>query len=203
MIRAFLAVELTENLRAHIAQLQQDLKQRLSRDASKGVRISWTQPSSIHLTLKFLSDIDEQLVNPLRAAISPIKQSHPAIQIPIERLGAFPHLHQPRVLWLGPSEQWERGEEAQRLAALYQTVEESCETCGLTREGRPFSPHLTLARIKAGERQVGQVLAQSAVVDRPLSLGLMVVGSVVLMKSELRPAGSVYTKLWEVVISSR
>jgi RNA 2',3'-cyclic 3'-phosphodiesterase len=203
MIRAFLAVELSEDVRAHIAQVQQDLKQRLSRDASKGVHISWTQPSAIHLTLKFLSDIDEQLVNPLRDAISPIKESHPAIQIPIERLGAFPHIQQPRVLWVGPSEHWERGEGAQRLTALYQAVEESCQTCGLTREGRPFSPHLTLARIKTGERQVGQVLAQSGVVDRPLSLGLMVVESVVLMKSELRPTGAVYTKLWEIVIPNQ
>jgi RNA 2',3'-cyclic 3'-phosphodiesterase len=203
MIRAFLAVELSQDVRAHIVQVQQELKQRLSRDASRGVRISWTQPSAIHLTLKFLGDLDEQLVDPLRVAILLIKQFHPAIQVPIERLGVFPHLRQPRVLWVGPSEQWERGEEAQRLIALYQAVEESCERCGLTREDRPFSPHLTLGRIKTGERQVGQALAKSGMMDRPLSLGLMVVGSVVLMKSELRPTGSVYTKLWEISISNR
>jgi 2'-5' RNA ligase len=63
---------------------------------------------------------------------------------------------------------------------------------------RPFSPHLTLARIKVGERQVGAALAKGGVLDRPLSLGSLAVESVMLMKSELKPTGSVYTKLWDV-----
>jgi len=198
MIRAFLAVELSEDLRTHIAQVQQDLKQRLSRDHPKGIRISWVQPASIHLTIKFLGDIDELLVDPLREAVSNLMKAHQRIQIPIERLEAFPHPHQPRVLWVGPSEPWEQGEDAKRLAALHQAVESCCQSFGFAPEGRPLSPHLTLARIKEGERQVGQALAKNGVMDRPLSLGLVVVGLVVLMKSELRPTGSVYTKLWEV-----
>lgn len=203
MIRAFLAVELSEDLRAHIAQVQQDLKQRLARDGLKGVRISWAQPSSIHLTIKFLGDTDEQIIDPLRKAIEQVVKDHRTIQIPIERLGVFPHPQQPRVLWVGPSEPWERGEAAKRLTALHQAVEECCQSFGVATEGRPLSPHLTLARIKEGERQVGQALAKSGVMDRPLSLGLLAVRSVVLMKSELRPTGSVYTKLWEVSVSDQ
>ncbi|MBI3357612.1 MAG: RNA 2',3'-cyclic phosphodiesterase [Nitrospirae bacterium] len=206
MIRAFLAVELSEDLRAHIAQVQRDLKQRLSREISKGVRISWVQPNSIHLTVKFLGDIDEQHVDPLREALSTLIKSHPIIQIPMQRLGAFPHPQQPRVLWVGPSELWEKGEDAKRLAELHQAVEGCCQSFGFAPEGRPLSPHLTVARIKEGGPSVGQALAKNGVMDRPLSpllLGLMVVGSVVLMKSELRPTGAVYTKLWEIVISNQ
>jgi 2'-5' RNA ligase len=201
MIRAFLAVELSEDLRAHIAQVQQELKQRVAREASKNVRISWVQPSSIHLTVKFLGDIDEQLVDPLREAMEDALNAHRAIQIPIERLGVFPHPQQPRVLWAGPSEEWEKGEEAKRLVALHGAVEGCCERFGFRPEGRPLSPHLTLARIKEGERRLGQALATSGVMDRPLSLGWLAVGSVVLIKSELRPTGSVYTKLWKVPVS--
>lgn len=201
MIRAFLAVELSEDLRTHIAQVQQDLKQRLARDVSKGVRISWVQPASIHLTIKFLGDTDEQLVDPLREAVSNLMKAHRAIQIPIERLGMFPHPQQPRVLWVGPFEPWERGEDAKRLAVFHQAVEKWCRSFGFATEDRPLSPHLTLARIKEGERQVGQALAKSGVMDRPLSLGLLDMESIVVMKSELRPTGSVYTKLWEVRFS--
>ena len=71
------------------------------------------------------------------------------------------------------------------------------------RETKPFSPHLTLARIKTGERQVGAALAKGGVLDSPLSVGTLAVESVVLMKSELKQTGSVYTKLWEVKIGEQ
>ena len=198
MIRAFLAVELSEDLRTQIARIQQDLKQRLSREASKDVRISWVQPSSIHLTIKFLGDTDEQLVEPLREALEQVVTTHRPIRIPLERLGVFPRAQQPRVLWVGASEQWEQGDDDKRLAALHRAVEDSCQSFGFAPEGRPLSPHLTLARVKEGERQLGQTLAKSGVMDRLISLGSLAVGSVALMKSDLRPTGSAYTKLWEL-----
>lgn len=198
MIRAFLAVELEEDLRKRIAQVQQDLKQRINRDVSKDARISWVQPASIHLTIKFLGDTDERLIDPMREALEQGIATHEPIQIPLERLGLFPRPQQPRVLWVGASEQWEQGADAKRLAALHRAVDECCERFGFAPEGRPLSPHLTLARIKQGERAVGQALAKSGVMDRPILLGSLVVQSVVMMQSELRPTGSVYTKLWEV-----
>lgn len=198
MIRTFLAVELSDGLRSQIAQIQQDLKQRLSSDLTKEVRISWVQPSSIHLTVKFLGETDEGLVAPMHRAIEQAVRPYLPIHIPLERLGAFPRPHQPKVLWIGPSEQWERGEEAQQLAALHQDVEASCESFGFSPEGRPLSPHLTLARIKEGERQLGQIMAQRGVMDRRLTLEPVAVTSVALIQSQLRPTGSVYTPLWRL-----
>jgi 2'-5' RNA ligase len=198
MIRAFLAVELGDHLRDQITLVQQDLRQRLGRESSKDIRITWVQPSSIHLTMKFLGDTDEPLIEPLREAIERAMPSHGAVHMPIERLGVFPRLLQPRVLWIGPSEQWEQSDDAKRLTALHRAVENCCQSVGFAPEGRPLSPHLTLARVKEGERHVGQALAESGAMDRPVSLGLLAVESIVLMKSELRPTGSVYTKLWVV-----
>lgn len=198
MIRAFLAVELRDDLRNRIALVQQDLRQRLGRESSPEIRVTWVQPSSIHLTMKFLGDIDEHLIDPMCEAVGRAMTGHEALQMPIERLGTFPRPQQPRVLWVGPSEQWEQGDDAKRLAALHRAVEDCCQSLDVPSEGRPLSPHLTVARIKVGERHVGQALAKSGVMDRPISLGSLVVESVVLMKSELRPTGSVYTKLWEV-----
>ena len=106
----------------------------------------------------------------------------------------------PRVLWVGPPENRERGAKAKRIAEIQGTIEQACEGLRFLRETKPFSLHLTLARIKVEERYVGVVLAKGGVLDRPLSLGSLAVESVVLMKSELKPTGSVYTKLWEVKV---
>lgn len=201
MIRAFLAVELSEDLRRRIALVQQDLKSSLTRELPKAVRLSWVQPASIHLTIKFLGDMDEQLVEPLREALAEVFKDQRAMSIPLERLGGFPSLRAPRVLWVGAAEQWEQRNDAKRLAALHEAVETCCDAIGFARDGRPLSPHLTLARIKAGWRECGQALAKSAVPDQRLSLGALAVDSVVLMKSELNPAGSIYTKLWDVPLT--
>ena len=198
MIRAFLAVELREDLRRQIALVQQDVQARLDSESSKAVRIAWVQPSSIHLTMRFLGDTDEQLLGPMREAMATVRRSHPTIQISLDRLQAFPNLQQPRVLWVGPSEQWLKSDAAKRLTALHREIESCCRSLGFVTEDKPFTPHLTLARIKAGDREVGQRLAQSGACDRALSVGVITVGPLVLMKSKLRPTGPVYTKLWEV-----
>ncbi|HXV67780.1 MAG TPA: RNA 2',3'-cyclic phosphodiesterase [Nitrospira sp.] len=202
MIRAFVAVELDDALRAQFSQLLQDLQRRLGLDRAKDVRVSWARPGSVHLTLKFLGDIDERLVESLHEAVTRFAPSHSAIHIPLERIGAFPHGQQPRVLWVGPSESWEQSEDAERLAALHQAVDGCCRSFGVPPDHRPLSPHMTLARVKGGERSVGQALLRSGVLGSPLSLRLTVT-SLVLMKSELRPTGSIYSKLWEVLLSNR
>ena len=200
MIRAFLAVELSQELRAELATVQQELKRRIEPEMKRDMRISWAQPASIHLTLKFLGDMDEQVIDPLCAALEQAIGRQIPVNVPLERLGAFPRPQSPRVLWVGPSENWDRGAEAKRMAEIHGAIEQACEVLGFLRETKPFSPHLTLARIKVGERQVGVALAKSGVLDRPISLGSLAVESVVLMNSELKPTGSVYTKLWEVKI---
>jgi 2'-5' RNA ligase len=201
MIRAFFAVELSEPLRACLAQLQQELRQRIERETGRDARIAWVQPASLHLTLKFLGDTEEKLIEPLHDAIAQTIGAQQAVSIPIARVGAFPRLQGPRVIWVGPTEDWERGTEAKRLAVMQRQIEEACEGFGFVRETKPFNPHLTLARIKNGERAVGLALTKTGAADRPLELGALAVNAVVLMKSDLKPTGSVYTKLWEVRLS--
>jgi RNA 2',3'-cyclic 3'-phosphodiesterase len=198
MIRAFLAVVLSQELRAEVALVQQELKQKIEPEPKRDIRISWVQPAKIHLTIKFLGDMDEQVIDPLRASLEQAIGSQIAVSLPLERLGAFPRPHSPRVLWIGPSESWQKGAEAKRVTEIQGAIEQACEGLSFLRETKPFSSHLTLARIKAGERQVGAALAQTGVLDRQLSLGSLAMESIVLMKSELKPTGSVYAKLWEV-----
>lgn len=200
MIRTFLAVELSETLRTNLAKIQLELKQRFGRELSQDVRMSWVQPASLHLTVKFLGDIDEQLVAPMQKAVENVLSEHRAAQIPLDRLGVFPRLQQPRVLWVGPSEAWEKGQDAVRLTSLHRAIGDCCSSLNLAPDTRPLSPHLTLARIKEGGRNFGHILARSGVLDKPVSAGSMAVEAMTLMKSELKPTGSVYTKLWEVKV---
>ena len=83
------------------------------------------------------------------------------------------------------------------MVALHRAIEACCQSLGFASEGKALSPHLTLARVKAGERQVGLALAQSGVLDRPMACGSLAINAIALMKSQLRPTGPVYTKLWE------
>jgi 2'-5' RNA ligase len=154
-------------------------------------------PASIHLTVKFLGDIDEPLVEPLRGAIERVMTGHRIIHVPIERLGVFPRAQQPRILWVGPSDAWETSDVAKRLLSLQQDVEACCRSFGCTSDDKRWSPHLTLARIKEGERLVGQAFAKSGAPDRSLAVGSLAVNAIALVKSELHPTGPVYTTLWE------
>ena len=198
MIRAFLAVELSQELRAGLTTVQQELKRKIETRMTRNTRISWVQPTSIHLTIKFLGDLDEQALDALLVAVEHAIGNQPAVNVPLDRLGAFPRPQSPRVLWVGPPENWEQGRDAKGIGEIHGAIEAACEGLGFLRETRPFSLHLTLARIRMGERHVGLALKQSGVLGRPISAGSLAVESVALMRSELKPTGSVHTKLWEV-----
>jgi 2'-5' RNA ligase len=87
MIRTFLAVELSEPLRTHLATIQADLKQRMANALTRNVSISWVRPACLHVTVKFLGDIDEGLVLPLKEAITELLSAHRPIAVPVTRLG--------------------------------------------------------------------------------------------------------------------
>jgi RNA 2',3'-cyclic 3'-phosphodiesterase len=197
MIRAFLAVQLSEQLRMTLAAIQSELKRRMTDELSRQASLSWIRPASLHLTVKFLGDIDEGLVTPLRDAMARVLSRHRAIQIPLHRLGVFPRPQQPRVLWIGPRDEWASGQDAARLAALHREIDDCCASLNLAPDTRPLSAHLTLARIKAGHRVVGQALARSGAMDRTFEGTALPVDAVALMRSELNPTGSIYTVLWE------
>ena len=203
MIRAFLAVQLSEPLRTTLAAVQSEVKRRITHELPRDVSLSWVRPASMHLTVKFLGDIPEELVLHLREGIAAALKDHRRVQIPLDRLGVFPRLQQPRVLWIGPTEQWEASEDAARLAAVHRTIEACCETLNLAPDARPLSAHLTLARIKAGQRAAAQALARSGLMDRlPVAVGSLAVEAIALMRSELKPSGSVYTALWETTLKA-
>ena len=195
-IRAFVAVELDDDLRRQIARVQEKV-----RAAIEPARVSWVRPASMHLTLKFLGDIDESIVVELRTAIQAATSEMASIEIPLSKLGAFPRLKEPRNLWLGPDEQWVETDDARRLQSLVRAIDGCCAAKGIAPEARPFSPHLTLGRVKAGERQIGRTLATDPSVTQPLQLKPLVVSAVTFMKSQLDSKGAIHTPLWKLPVA--
>lgn len=198
MIRTFVAVELGADLRTFVARAQDQIKERLVRSLlrmGRDVRVQWVRPDSIHLTLKFLGDIEEDLVERIRAALAPAVSGVSPFSVGVERVGVFPDLRNPRVLWLGLSGPVET------LVRLAADTDAALHSLGFPREERPFSPHLTLARIKEQSREVGRAVAGSGIASERLQVGHLDVRTVSLMRSELRPGGAVYTRLWAIPLS--
>ena len=199
MIRAFVAGELPDELKKTIAQVQAQIKGRIAREIPPEARIQWVRPDSMHLTLKFLGDIEETQVESIRQALASRVMTVPGFLVEVGSLGVFPDLRMPRVLWVGLSDQ---PGHLQGLLHLAEQVETSLETLGFPRESKPFNPHLTLARIKERSREVGKVLSDSGILKHETRLGSLPVEMISLMKSDLKPSGAVYAKLWEAPLGS-
>jgi 2'-5' RNA ligase len=139
-VRLFLALALPPPLRAEVSAIQDSLRARL-----RGWR--WTRPESIHLTLRFLGEVDDAAVSLLAPGWADAASRSDPLALRIQGLGVFPHRRRPRILWAGARAGG--GDGLERLAA---DLELAARRGGLAPEARPFHPHLTLARA-AGEAE--------------------------------------------------
>jgi len=154
------------------------------------LKASWVRPDKIHLTLKFLGDIDSKQVPELSGALVRALEGLPAFPVSLGPLGVFPPNGSPRVLWIGLEDP------EKRLGPLKNRVDEALEPLGFPPEKRPFAPHLTLARIRSS-KGAGRLRDHLRTL-KPLPPVTFQVDRVVLYRSELTPQGSVYTGLAQV-----
>ena len=189
-IRTFIAIELPGALRQALADQQARLRDLIGRTGDRSIRLQWVKPESIHVTLKFLGDVDASLISEMQASLTKAVSSQPRFSVEVRGLGAFPDAQAPRVLWVGMS-----GPGEELVAAQ---VDQALHALGFSLESRPFRPHLTVARIKERSHEVGRALAASGVMTQPAEVGPLAVSRVSVMQSELKPSGAVYTRLCEV-----
>ncbi len=178
MIRTFIAIDLPDAVRQNIAALQEELK----RDREK---ISWTKPENIHLTLKFLGDTDESKIDDIANIISGIASEYPAFRLNVSDLGVFPNFRRPRVLWVGLPNP------PAALLEIAEKIESGLAEMGFAKEARPFSPHLTIGRVKAplSDRFIKRLK------NHAFAGGLFDVKEILIIKSDLHPQGAIYTPL--------
>lgn len=188
MIRTFIAVELDPALTRAIAAVQDTLKRELHH-LTPGVRVQWTRPESIHLTLKFLGDIDESQVGGILRALGNAGRDQAPFSVDVKGFGVFPDLRGPRVLWIALSGHTDR------LVRLAAAIDAALIPLGFPVEQKPYTPHLTLARVKEQSHTIGKALVDSGVMRDSSAFGTLSVQAVTLMKSEPTPSGSIYSRL--------
>ncbi len=185
-MRIFCAVNLPEDVReraaAHISRLR-------AATSASPLKISWERAEKLHLTLKFLGELESERVEALQRAAARAAESAVKFTLTLEEAGAFPAGGNPRVLWLGLRE------ETNHLAALRERLEAECARENFPREARPFHPHITIARIRVPHTAPARHLAKLHRETKfaPVSFN---VEEFIVMHSQLGAAGgSRYTPL--------
>jgi len=189
-VRAFIAVELPQETKSELAHLQEKVK-----GACGYCPARWGAVENIHLTLNFLGDVPLSKLDAIKSAVTQACRGFDTFELTLAGLGAFPNLENPRVVWVGLNGNVEE------LSKIQKYLEHLLAGLGFSPENRPFSPHLTLARVRdeasaADKKRLGQAIGSTAcATDCRIQ-----VGSISLIKSQLTPSGPIYTVLSSAVL---
>ena len=186
IMRAFIAIEISEEIKDTLGQIESHLKY-------AGADVKWVKPEIAHLTLKFLGEIDEKKAGEVRAALDGVARSMRQFEVTLKDIGAFPKIEHPRVIWVG----LDKG--AGQALALASAVDEALVKTGFAKEERPFSPHITIGRVRSplNKDKLKEKMASASSAFQLSSVPAHKVGSVVLFQSTLTPQGPIYTKIYE------
>ena len=184
LLRAFIAVEIP-------AEIQQNVyKQTASFRKGLESLIRWVPAENMHLTMKFLGDVSQSNLEFLIQMLRNEADSFHCFDLHLTGLGSFPNLKRPRVIYIGI-------QAPAALDSLQRGIESASHRLGYESEEHPFSAHLTLGRVKQNITAVEQQKIRRAIEGTQVDLlGSARVDSVHLYKSELKPSGSVYTRLY-------
>jgi len=191
-IRSFIAIELPDELKQGLTQLEARLK------SANQPWVKWVNPYSIHLTLKFLGSIAADRTGQITGAIEEAVRGIPPFHLEVKDLGVFPNLRRVQVAWVGV------GGELDKLGQLQQRIESNLAPLGFAPESRPFTPHLTLARVRdralLEERQrFGQLIANT----RFEAAYTIEVDAINLMRSQLTSEGAIYSRISSVRLTPK
>ncbi len=180
-IRCFIAIELSREITDILSQIQDELKKTVS-----GVK--WVRAEDIHLTLKFLGNIEEKAVEEIKEILNQIAAQTKPFKLKLSSAGAFPNPDRPRVIWIGMDEENKQG------SFLANLIEEKLVSLGIEKESRAFHPHLTLARVKFLKDKSSVRNAFASLKVSPVE---MTATKVTLFQSTLTREGAIYTALHE------
>ncbi|MEK6568609.1 MAG: RNA 2',3'-cyclic phosphodiesterase [Candidatus Omnitrophota bacterium] len=185
-MRIFIAIKLENEIKDKLSQIQEELK-------SAQADVRWVKPENIHLTLKFIGEIEEAKIPEILHHLKELASKTKPFILRISTAGAFPGLKSPRVVWVGVKE--DTGE----LARIAETIENSLAELGFPKESRKFFSHLTLGRLRSDKNKdrLIQKLEKTKVPELTQRIS-----SIILFKSLLQPTGAVYQGLSEISLSN-
>lgn len=188
-MRTFIAIELPDNIKNSLAALQEKIK-------SSQADIKWVEKTNIHLTLKFLGEIDENKLLQVITVLGEIAANTRSYQTTISTIGGFPKIDYPRVIWVGI----ESGDsETKNIAKL---VEENLEKIGIPKEERAFSSHITLGRTRSSKNQKQLAYELNKLQKDFKALESFKVGKITLFKSLLSSKGPTYQAIAEISLQN-
>ncbi len=176
-MRLFVAHEIDEAIRNRLAETIKEAGARI--DGMK-----WVAPENIHITLRFLGEVEDPSVERIVDALEGTLSDADAFAVSVRGLGAFPPRGSPQVLWAGVTDG------AENLVSLNDAVESALEPVGFEREKRRFSPHATLGRARRKSRPRG--LRELIAGQEATEFGTQEAAKITLMQSTLTPAGPIY-----------
>lgn len=179
-IRTFIAVKLPDHVIRFLADLQLDLKK-------YGLRVKWSRPENLHLTLKFLGDISPDDVDPVCRVVNVAVKGFAPILLYTAGVGFFPGIRRPRVLWTGISGQLALFEK------LHHSIDAGLGSLGFDKDDRRFTGHLTLGRFKG--QPAPESLINMMKMYKDMASDEFFVDAVSVYKSDLKPSGPIYTNL--------
>lgn len=177
-IRTFLALPASTDIQQQMAAVQSQLK-------ATQADVKWELQDKFHITLKFLGSVEQSNIESLSPAIANAVQSFSTFEITYNSLGAFPNPQNPHVVWIGTKPN-------QAVLELQSAVEKTCSDFGFQKEERAFHPHITFGRVKGTRNLARLTEAIKTVTFEPMQSRC---SEVLLMKSDLRSTGSIYTIL--------
>lgn len=187
MIRAFICLELSSSLKTRLEKLELELQ---TQTTSK---VSWVKASNLHLTLRFLGDIAENQISKVQTCIEEACLGMKSFVLEASQLGAFPNLRRPRVFWVGIKDS------TSTLLLMQEKLEQKLIRTGFSPSDHSFSPHLTIGRLKEGTGQ--DISAKFSQIEfTPESF---LVKEIILMRSDLRPSGAIYSKLAVIKLAEK
>jgi 2'-5' RNA ligase len=186
-VRLFLAINLSTETRRDIVEATASLRDRAP-------ELAWVREPLLHLTLKFLGEQPDERLGEIKDVLASVAGRHRELVMNIGGIGAFPNFRRARVVWVGIAQD-------PRLELLHHDVEVACESIGFEVEGRPFRPHLTLARVK-NPLPEDKARELSRLAKRADYRSDFIVRSVDLMRSDLLTDGPTYTTLVSAALRS-
>ena len=182
-MRLFIATPISRQVETELANIIYQLK-------SVAGNVRWVKPENIHLTIKFLGETDDSLVEHLSEIIDKTSRETNILDFKISKIGGFPNLIRPRALWSGLE-----GDhiELERLAG---SLDERVHKLGYAKETRKFRPHLTLGRVKKPQAlpQLAHFIESYKIEAMPFQIDRLT-----LFKSTLTPRGPIYERLHEAL----
>ena len=184
-MRTFIAIELHESIRSYLSNVQKQL-------GSTGADVKWVAPQNIHLTLKFLGEIDnlklENIIKILEGCVTDRK----SFPVSVSSIGAFPKLNYPRVIWAGI----DKGDK--EIKQIVKFLEEKIQKIGIPKEERAFSSHITIGRVRSSKNKDKLVAGLNKLTENKEAPALQFnLSKITLFKSTLTLSGPIYEALKE------